>query len=221
MQPLDFWRQEAVRGKIAEESNLRTVKQGGWDKIVVISVENPKDKWMQGQNVQEIAAKMGKPAKEAALDILVSSEMQVTIIRHSMNENDLIAAMRHPRVCFVTDGNLTVESEGNTHPRGIGTYPRVLGLYVREKQVLPIEEAIRKMTSLPASKMKIHDRGILKPGFAADIVVFDARTVADRATYENPWQYPDGINAVFVNGLPVVWNGDLTGLRNGKVLKKR
>lgn len=209
-----------VRAKIAAESHIRTEKQGGWDKIVLISVDNPKDKWMEGLSVHEIALKSGKPPQEEALDILVSSVMQVTIIRHSMNESDLIAAMKHPRICFVTDGNLTVESEGNTHPRGIGTYPRVLGHYVRERGVLAMEEAIRKITSLPASKMRIHDRGLLQEGLVADIVIFDPETIADRSTYQNPWQFPAGVFGVFVNGLPAIWEEKLTGIRAGRVLRK-
>lgn len=210
-----------VRERIVAESHARTEKQGGWDKIVVISVENPEDKWMEGLNVQEIALNSGKPPQEEALDILVSSKMRVSIIRHSMSEDDLIAAMKHPRVCFVTDGHVAVEAEGNIHPRSIGTYPRVLGRYVREKNVLTLEEAIRKMTSLPASKMQIRDRGVLKPGMAADVVIFDSDTIIDNSTFQKPWQFPSGIFGVFVNGRPVLWEGGPTGLRSGKVLRKR
>jgi len=210
-----------VRERIAAESHARTEKQGGWDKIVVTSVENPADKWMEGLNMDEIARKSGKPPQEEALDILASNKMSVSIIRHSMSEDDLTAAMKHPRVCFVTDGHVATEARGNIHPRSIGTYPRVLGRYVREKQVLTMEEAIRKMTSLPASKMHIRDRGVLKAGLAADVVIFHSDTVIDNSTYQKPWQFPSGIFGVFVNGWPVIWEGECTGLRPGKVLRKR
>jgi N-acyl-D-amino-acid deacylase len=210
-----------VRERIAAESHQRTERQGGWDKIVVISVENPDDKWMEGLNLDQIARRCGKPPQEQALDILISSRMKVSIIRHSMSEDDLVAAMKHPRVCFVTDGHVAVEAEGNIHPRSIGTYPRILGRYVREKQVLAMEEAIRKMTSLPASKMQIRDRGALKPGMAADVVLFDRETIIDNSTYQKPWQFPSGIFGVFVNGRPVIWEGEVTGIRPGKVLRKR
>jgi N-acyl-D-amino-acid deacylase len=210
-----------VRERIAAESHVRTEKQGGWDKIVVTSVRTPEDKWMEGLNVEEIALRMGRAPQETALDILVSNEMRVSIIRHSMSEDDLVAAMKYPRVCFATDGHVATAAEGSIHPRSIGTYPRVLGRYVREKGVLTMEEAIRKMTSLPASKMKICDRGLLKPGLAADVVFFDRDTIADKGTYANPWQFPSGIFGVLVNGRPVVWEGEATGVRPGKVLRKR
>ncbi len=209
-----------LRQKIAVQSHHRTLKQGGWDKIVVITVVNPKDKWMEGLNIKEIALKCGKLPQEQALDILISNSMRVTIIRHSMSEADLIAAMKHPKICFVTDGNLNIEAEGNTHPRAIGTYPRVLGYYVREKGILSMEEAIRKSTSLPAAKLGIDRRGILRRGFAADVLIFDPQTIADNSTYQIPWRSPTGIFGVFINGRPAVWQGKPTGIRQGSVLKK-
>jgi N-acyl-D-amino-acid deacylase len=209
-----------VRAKIAHESDVRTRKQGGWDKIVVLSVVNPENKWMEGLSIVEIASKSGKPPQEEALDILIQNSMQVGIIRHSMSESDLVAAMRHPRTCIVTDGSIGVESEGKIHPRSIGTYARFLGHFVREKKVLPMPEAIRRVTSLPAAKMRIHDRGLLREGLAADLVIFDPDKIADRSTYQDPWHFPDGIPGVFVNGKPAVWEGELTGIRSGELLKK-
>jgi N-acyl-D-amino-acid deacylase len=164
------------------------------------------------------------PAKlvkaQEALDILIKNSMQVGIIRHSMSESDLVAAMRHPRTCIVTDGTIGVESEGKIHPRSIGTYARFLGHFVRDKKVLPMAEAIRKITSLPAAKMRIHDRGLLREGLAADLVIFDPDKIADRSTYQDPWHSPDGIPGVFVNGQLAVWEGELTGVRPGRLLKK-
>jgi len=209
-----------ARAKIAFESDLRTKKQGGWDKIVILSVVNPDTKWMEGLNIVEIAKKSGKPPQEEALDILIKNSMQVGIIRHSMSESDLVAAMRHPRTCIVTDGTIGVESEGKIHPRSIGTYARFLGHFVRDKKVLPMAEAIRKTTSLPAAKMRIHDRGLLREGLAADLVIFDPDKIADRSTYQDPWHSPDGIPGVFVNGQLAVWEGELTGVRPGRLLKK-
>lgn len=204
----------------AAESNLRTEKQGGWDKIVVISVINPEDKWMEGLSITEIATRLAKQPQYAALDILVDNRMEVGIVRHSMNEKDLIAAMQDPQTCIVTDGNLKCPSEGKIHPRSIGTYPRFLGYYVRDRGVMTLEEGVRRITSLPASKMGISNRGFIRPGLAADLVVFDPASIADRSTYENPWVFPTGIVAVFVNGSLAVSDGKLTGTRTGHVLRK-
>lgn len=215
---LETFKDPGSREKAELESHHRTELQGGWDKVVITGVRKAENKWMEGRNMAEIAARMVKEPPVAALDILVDEAMQVRIARFAMSEDDLVTVLRHPKTCVVTDGNNAVPEEGKPHPRSVGTFPRVLGHYAREKGVISMEEAVRKMTSLPASRLGIRERGLLAPGYWADLVIFDRDTIIDRATYEDPWQYPAGIFGVFVNGQPAVWEGELTGRRPGKAL---
>lgn len=208
-----------VRRKAELESHQRTEVQGGWDKVVITGVQKPENKWMEGRHVAEIAVRMGKEPQVAALDILMDEEMRVRIARFAMSEDDMVTALRHPKTCVVTDGSNAVPGEGKPHPRSVGTFPRVLGYYAREKGVIPMEEAVRKMTSLPASRLGIPDRGLIAPGYWADLVVFDRDKIIDKATYENPWQFPEGIAYVFVNGVPVIWEGERNGERPGMPLR--
>jgi N-acyl-D-amino-acid deacylase len=137
-----------------------------------------------------------------------------------MAEDDIARILRHPHVSIASDSGLNVMGEGVPHPRGYGNAVRALGRYVREMKVVSLEEAVRKMTSLPADHFGFADRGRIAAGQAADLVVFDAARVSDRATYENPHQYPDGVTAVFVNGVMVVQNGAHTQARPGQVLRR-
>lgn len=202
------------------EADTRTLVQGGWDKIVITSVTNPDDKWMEGLNVQNISCKLESPPSETAMGILVRNHMNVGIVRHAMSEDDLIAVMQYPHSCVVTDGSVSIPAKGKIHPRSIGTYPRLLGRYVRELGILPMEEAVRKCTSLPARKLGLHGRGLLAEGYTADLAIFDPDKIADKSTYQDPWQYPVGIFAVFVNGQPVIWEGEVTGNRPGQALRR-
>ena len=141
-----------------------------------------------------------------------------------MSEDDVKLAMRQPWIGVGSDGSaLAIEGPlraGVPHPRNFGTFPRVLGKYVREEQVISLEEAIRKMTSLPAATLGLADRGSIAPGKWADLVIFDPATVADRATFEEPFQYPVGIDMVIVNGQVVLEDGQHTNERPGKVLRR-
>lgn len=140
-----------------------------------------------------------------------------------MNEQDLRLAMGQPWTSFCTDAaNRAADGplfEGKPHPRAYGSFARVLGRYVREAKLFSLEDAIRKMTSLPANRVGLRDRGILKPGVYADVVIFDPNTVMDKATFEDPHQYSDGIEYVFVNGQPVWENGKFTGKLPGRILR--
>ena len=216
---LESFKDSGIRRKAEFESHQRTEVQGGWDKVVITGVHKPEDKWMEGRNVAEIAARMGKEPQVAAIDILISEKMQVQIARFAIGEDDLVSAIKHPKTCVVTDGNNAVPEEDKPHPRSVGTFPRVLGLYARDKGVISMEEAVRKMTSLPAARLGIPDRGRIAPGFWADLVIFDRDKIIDRATYDNPWQYPAGIFAVFVNGEPVIWEGERNSARPGVALR--
>ena len=127
--------------------------------------------------------------------------------------------MQHPMTSIASDGPITVFDVGSPHPRTYGTYARVLGRYVRDRNILSLEEAIRKMTSLPAQILSINKRGLLREGYYADITIFDPETVIDKATFEDPHQYAVGINTVLVNGVIVVENGLHNGNRPGRVLR--
>jgi N-acyl-D-amino-acid deacylase len=161
-----------------------------------------------------------------AADLATQQEMMRRMLRaggasmvyHFMSDDDLSRILRHPMVSIASDSGLNTFGEGVPHPRGYGNAVRVLGRYVREQKVIPLEEAVRKMTSLPADQFGFADRGRLAAGKAADVVVFDAGTVGDRATYADPHQYPTGIVHVLVNGVPVVERGEQTSARPGRVL---
>lgn len=209
------------RSQIAAQSDERTIEQGGWDKVVITSVSTETDAWMQGMNVSAIAERLHLSPSYAAIEILVRNQMDVGIARHAMSERDLIAVMKYPSSTVITDGNVSVPEKGNLHPRSIGTFPRLLGTYVREMKVLSMEEAIRKSTSLPARKIGISNRGVIKKGYMADLVIFDPLKIKDMSTYEEPWQYPRGIEWVFVNGVPVIKEEIVTGNRPGTALRNQ
>lgn len=139
-------------------------------------------------------------------------------IFHAMSEDDVVNLLKYPGTMIASDGEIPVFGRGNPHPRSYGTFARVLGVYVREKPVLPLEDAIRKMTGLPAGRLKLWDRGLLRPGMKADIVIFDPATVRDLATYTDPHQYAVGFSRVMVNGQVVFENGAMTDARPGRVL---
>jgi N-acyl-D-amino-acid deacylase len=186
----------------------------GWENIFISSVVNQKNQWWVGKSVAAIATQEGKDPAETALDILLAEEGRVGMILFSMDEEKMVMGLRHPLGMICTDGLLG----GKPHPRVYGTFPRVLGRYVRERRDMPLEEAVRKMTSLPARRLGLQDRGVLAPGKAADLVVFDPDNVMDRGTYEDPRQYPTGIRHVIVNGILSVEDGQFTGQRGGRVL---
>ncbi|MGB9699071.1 MAG: N-acyl-D-amino-acid deacylase family protein [Thermodesulfobacteriota bacterium] len=189
----------------------------GWENIIISSVTKEENSSWVGKSVASIAEENRKEPAEMAFDILLNEEGKVGMILFSMDEEKMIMGLKHPLGMICTDGLLG----GQPHPRVYGTYPRILGHYVRERKDLSLPEAIRKMTYLPAQRLGLKDRGLLAPGMAADIVVFNPETVIDRATYENPRQYPWGIEHVIVNGIHSVKDGKYTGQRGGQVLKKR
>jgi N-acyl-D-amino-acid deacylase len=178
----------------------------------------------EGMRVAEAAKQAGKDPFDFVFDLLIEERGSVGCVYFIIDEADLALAMTQPWVAVGSDGSsLAVEGPlraGVPHPRNFGTFPRVLGRYVRELKVIPLEEAIRKMTSLPASILGLTDRGTIKDGQWADLVIFDPATVADKATFEDPFQYPVGIDTVLVNGKVVLDEGEHTNARPGKVLKR-
>lgn len=181
----------------------------------------PWDSSLAGKNLAEITAARGVPVSlESAADTAIElvAKGGCSAIYHAMNEQDLERIMRHPFTMIASDGGVMVLGAGVPHPRNYGTFARVLGRYVRERHTLTLEDAVRKMTSLPAARFRIFDRGLVRPGMKADLVVFDPARVRDAAEFGKPHQYAEGFVHVFVNGRPVLRNGGMTGELPGRVL---
>jgi N-acyl-D-amino-acid deacylase len=179
---------------------------------------------LEGQRLGEIARAQDRDPFEVYFDLLVEHEGNVGGVFFSMCEDDVQTVMRWPQTMVGSDASSVAPygqlGEGKPHPRAYGTFPRVLGRYVRELGTLRWEEAVHKMTAAPAQRLGLGDRGELRPGAFADVVVLDPATVADRATFQNPHQYAAGIEHVIVNGSAVVRDGEHTGALPGRVLRK-
>jgi len=214
---------ELIRKEIAEGTMAgpNAIRNAGWDGIIIGRCQSRKE--YEGESLEEIlkAGNRFDNPYEAFFDLLLEIEGNATIILFLMDEDDVKTVMSSPLSSLISDSSATAPGAGGKpHPRGYGTFPRVLGKYVREEKLLTLEEAVRKMTSLPATKIGLESRGTLKERFWADIVIFDPATIRDNATFDNPHQYPEGIDYVIVNGEVVVGNGRLTGVRSGRVLKR-
>ncbi len=215
-------RDKALRTRIINEmvKTLSRSKNKNYA-YAVVAMYSP-DTTLNGKNISEINRLKGrkaKPAQEAEtiLDMLKKGNAQM--VYHTMNEEDVKYFMKYPFNMPAADGGVST-GKGMPHPRGYGTNARVLGRYVREQEVMGFEEAVRRMTSLPAQKFGLKNRGLIREGFAADIVIFDPEKVNDKSTFDMPHQYSAGIPFVLVNGIPVVENGERTGQRSGMSLKK-
>lgn len=161
-----------------------------------------------------------EPTPENGADLVIEAEMNggSGMIFHAMDEEDVDRIMKHPKTMIASDGRLSQPGDGHPHPRAYGTFPRVLGYYVRDRKVLKLEEAIHKMTQLPALRMGLKDRGVIAKNNYADFVIFNPATIKDKSTFEEPHQYPEGIRYVIVNGVVTVDEGKFTANRGGKVL---
>lgn len=211
-----------TKKKIIEEikKTLKDNKFKGFEYAYVASYATNKD--FNGKNIKQIAKMVrGKDnlnnQLEQIFEMFAAGGAQM--VYHKMDEPDVQNILREPFTMIASDSGVRSSGEGNPHPRGYGNNVRVLGRYVRELKIITLEDAIRKMTSLPAQTFNLRDRGLIKEGFAADLVIFDEKTVADKATYDNPHQYPVGISNVFVNGKLTFADGQMTGMRNGKALR--
>jgi dihydroorotase/N-acyl-D-amino-acid deacylase len=213
-------RERARRDFLASPANADWPE--GAARVLVTSVLNPALKRHEGRTIAEIARDEGKDPLEAILDLVVADKGNTSRVSFTMSEDDVRAALRHPLVSFCTDSPAMAEdgilSRQKSHPRAWGSATRILGTYVREEKLLTLEEAVRKMTSLPASRMRLADRGIVRPGMAADLVAFDPLTVNARATFADPLHYSDGVTYVIVNGRLVVDGGGITAERPGRIL---
>jgi N-acyl-D-aspartate/D-glutamate deacylase len=224
-------RKEMENEKPTWESRYQSA--GTWQNVQLAAIgrtrggtndpESPNRKY-EGMRVAEAAKQAGKDPFDFVFDLLIEERGAISCVYFIIDEGDLTLAMKQPWVAIGSDGSaLSTEGPlraGVPHPRNFGTFPRVLGRYVREMKVIPLEEAVRKMTSLPASILGLKDRGTIKEGMWADLVIFDPATVADRATFEDPFQYPVGISTVLVNGTVVLDEGQHTNARPGKILKR-
>ncbi len=210
-----------LRAHLAEQEK----KLGSWDKVVISSVVTEGNKRFEGKSILEGAKETGKSPYEFMRDVLVEERNRVGMVIFMMKEENLKRILAHPLVGIGTDGSAVAPygllGRGKPHPRHYGTFPRVLGKYIREEKIIPPKEMLQKMTSLPAKKFGFERRGIIERGCFADIVLFDEERVADKATWADPHQYPAGIEFVLVNGVVVIREGEHTGKLPGKILKKR
>ncbi len=184
---------------------------------LVVIASSPKQREWEGLSVAAIAAQLGRSPRDAVIHVLETSQ-SVTAVMHTMNEDDVRTVMRHPSTMIGSDGIPSLP--GKPHPRLWGTFARVLGRYARELGLFPLEEAVQRMTGMPARKFGLHDRGVIRDGAFADLVLFDAARIIDVGTYEDPNHPPAGIHHVFVNGTRVVRDGAHTGARPGRPLRR-
>lgn len=210
-------RDPAVRQRLRQEM----VKPDGyWNEIQIAYCKTNKN--YEGMRLQEVADLRGNNPYDTVFDLLVAEEASVGIVNFAMSETDVRLVMKHAAVMIGSDGSALavygVLHRGKPHPRSYGTFPRVLGKYAREEKILTMEEAIRKMTALPAAKLRLKDRGRIAEEMGADIVIFDPRTVRDNADYIDPHRYPEGIEYVLVNGAIVIARGKHTNELAGRVL---
>ena len=189
--------------------------------VLILGLYKPENQKYIGKRLSEIAADMGKDWIDTTIDLILSEKQGIGTVYFMMTEDNLKLQMKQPWIKFGTDagGENPDKPQGLVHPRAYGTYPRILGKYVREDRAMRLEEAVRKMSSAVASRLFIRDRGILREGFYADIVIFDQKTIGDQATFENPHRVSVGVHHVFVNGTAVIKNGQHTDAKPGKIVR--
>ena len=218
------FRDPATRAKIRQEMLASLKKNGRTNyEYAVVSRYEP-DTTYNGKSIAKINKLQGRKANaetetELIMNLLERAGMKrIQMVYHTMSEEDVATILRYPNTMIASDAGVASFGRNMPHPRAYGTNARVLGRYVRELKIIPLEEAIRRMTSLPAQRFRFADRGLLAPGFAADVVIFDENTVGDHATYDAPHAYSTGLSYVLVNGVPVVENGKHNGKKPGQVL---
>ena len=197
---------------------------GGWKGVVLVNAQNPDNARYHAKSIVQIAKEMGKDPADAAWDLVAQGNGRVMAVYHMMSEQDIETALRFPWTSIGSDAGAalqigTTDATGLPHPRMFGNAVRVVSRYVRDRKVLTLEDAIRKMTSWPATRMRLADRGVMRAGAWADVTIFDLDTLDDRATYEKPMELPAGIAYVLVNGVVVIDQGRHTGARPGQVLR--
>jgi N-acyl-D-aspartate/D-glutamate deacylase len=221
----------AMRARIKREMADSTVRDwenqwygaGGAAGVMLSTVVDPALRKYEGKNFEEIGAEMGKDPRDAVMDLVIADLARSDVIISIMREDDVRTALSSPLVAIGTDSGSRAEdgplSESKSHPRGWGSFPRVLAKYVREDHLLTLEEAVRRFTSRGAWRVGIADRGVIRAGMKADITIFDSATIRDVSTYDDPSHYSEGIRHVFVNGQAVVSEGKITDARPGQVIR--
>ncbi len=199
------------------------VKASGWENVFVGYIPGEKNKKFEGLNLVELGKELQKSPFDAITDLLLEEEGAISqlifgVSGDRVNDGPMKSILTHPLGGYATDA-IDI-GRGKPHPASYGAYPRILGRYVREQELLSLEDAIRRMTSFPANLLGLRNRGIISEGFFADLVIFDASKIIDRATYENPRQFAEGIDYVIINGRILLEKGDLKGIRPGRVLRK-
>ncbi len=212
----------AMRAKIKQDKDFQTwvSEHGGWDGVVMGRAQRPENKKYEGMRIPQIATLRGNadPA-DTCLELMAEEGGSISGMFHTMSEADVRLVMRQPWVAIASDGAaINLKADGVPHPRSFSTNPRVLGHYARDEKVLTLEDAVRKMTTLPAQILGLRDRGQVREGFAADIVIFNPATVRETTTFEKTKSYPEGIPYTIVNGVVVIDNGRHTGARPGRAL---
>jgi N-acyl-D-amino-acid deacylase len=195
----------------------------GPERMLLVGFKNEALRPLLGQTLAEVAAARGTEPVETAMDLVVEDDSPVQVVYHSMSEDNVRRKIQLPWVSFCSDARSLapegVFAQTSTHPRAYGAFARVLGRYVRDEGLIPLEEAIRRLTSFPASRLRLARRGVLAPGYFADVVVFDPATIQDHATYEEPHRYSTGVQDVLVNGTVVIRDGEHTGAMAGRVVR--
>jgi N-acyl-D-amino-acid deacylase len=219
----------ATRAKVKQEMETPTdawenfFVAAGPEKILLVAFKNDKLKPLTGKTLAEVAKMRGTSPAETAMDLVIEDDSRVGTVYFLMSEDNVRREVALPWVSFGSDAEAPATEgvflKSNPHPRAYGNFARVLGKYVRDEKVIPLEEAIRKLTSLPSGNLKIRDRGLLKQGYFADVVVFDPAKIQDHATFDKPHQYATGVKHVFVNGVQVLKDGEPTGAAAGRVVR--
>lgn len=225
--------QDSIRSRLAntllrdsiKNSMKRNLSRRGLEhwSYAVVAWYGP-DTSFNGKSIEAINNMLSRPGNTESEADLICTMMEkggASMVFHGMSEDDVQYFLKYPFNMFASDASIRIFGQGAPHPRGYGTNARVLGRYVRELKLLPLEEAIRRMTSLPAQRFGLHDRGLIREGMAADIVVFNENAVTDQSTFSNPHQYSSGFSYIIVNGAVTLSEGKHTGARNGQVLYKR
>ena len=220
----------AIRAKVAEEMRSsseghenRIADAGGPDGVLLLGFKNPDLRKYLGKTLGDVARERGTPPEETAIDLVIEDDSRVQVAYFVMSEENVRTKIAEPWMSFGSDaGSMAPEGvfiEQSTHPRAYGNFARVYAKYVRDEKALTLEDAVRRMTSLPASNLKLRDRGLLKPGYYADVVVFDPAAIQDHATFEKPHQLATGVEDVFVNGVLTLENEQHTGAFAGQVVR--
>ena len=213
-----------LRERILTAIDSEMTVRGGPDRVKISVVKTPQNQQWVGKTIQDVTAARQLPAGETVRQLLIEEAAKINAVYFSLGEVDLNGIMQSPLVAVGSDGqvmNPERDSTENVHPRSYGTFPRVLGRFVREKKLISLELAVHKMSGLPAKILRLSDRGLIKTGMKADLAVFNPATVIDKADFGNPHQYPEGIPYVFVNGTVAVRDSRLTGAGRGEVLRKK